>query len=53
MQSLYANCMVQAKAADCGCLHVYVEETGEFNCHKTIDSFYFTSQLQTYQNIDG
>ena len=26
MQSLYANCIVKAKAAACGCIRDYVEE---------------------------
>ena len=26
MQSIYANCMVNSKAAESGCLHVNVEE---------------------------
>ena len=38
MQNVYANCMVKAKAADCGCLHVNVEEKCRVQLSQNLDS---------------
>ena len=39
MQSLYANCMVKAKATASGCFHVNVEEKWRIQLSQTFDSF--------------
>ena len=46
MQSLNANCMVNTKAVDSGCLHVNVEENWSSIVTK-LYSIYLISQLQT------
>ena len=52
MQSLYANNMVKANAADCDCLRVNVEENWRVELSQNFwFIFYLISQLQTNQNV--
>ena len=43
MQIAWLKLKLFDSAADSGCLHVNVEENGEFNCHKLLILFYFIS----------